>query len=38
MVRLDEMVQDLQQAKSLRILVMDACRDNPLAEQLKRSL
>jgi hypothetical protein len=38
MVRLDEMVQDLQQAKNLRILVMDACRDNPLAEQLKRSL
>src|SRR5690242_14813704 len=38
MVRLDEMVQDLQQAKNLRILVVDACRDNPLAEQLKRSL
>ncbi len=38
MVRLDEMVQDLQQAKTLRILVVDACRDNPLAEQLKRSL
>src|SRR5215475_1462497 len=38
MVRLDEMMQDLQQAKNLRILVVDACRDNPLAEQLKRSL
>ena len=38
MVRLDEMVLDLQQAKTLRILVMDACRDNPLVEQLKRSL
>jgi uncharacterized caspase-like protein len=38
MVRLDEILQDLQQAKNLRILVMDACRDNPLAEQLKRSL
>jgi uncharacterized caspase-like protein len=38
LVRLDEMVQDLQQAKNLRILVVDACRDNPLAEQLKRSL
>lgn len=38
LVRLDEMVQDLQQAKKLRILVVDACRDNPLAEQLKRSL
>src|SRR6201995_4946570 len=38
MVRLDEMVQDIQQARNLRILVVDACRDNPLAEQLKRSL
>jgi Caspase domain len=38
MVRLDEILQDLQQAKNLRILVVDACRDNPLAEQLKRSL
>src|SRR6201993_3912402 len=38
MVRLDEIMQDLQQAKNLRILVMDACRDNPLAEELKRSL
>lgn len=38
MVRVDEVVSDLQQAKSLRILVLDACRDNPLADQLKRSI
>jgi hypothetical protein len=38
MVRLDEIMQDLQQAKNLRILVMDACRDNPLADDLKRSI
>lgn len=38
MIRLDEMVADLQQAKNLRILVLDACRDNPLAETLKRSI
>ncbi|WP_407118610.1 caspase domain-containing protein [Bradyrhizobium sp. LMG 9283] len=36
-VRVDDIVNDLQQAKNLRILVLDACRDNPLAETLKRS-
>jgi hypothetical protein len=38
MVRVDDVAQDLQQAKNLRILVLDSCRDNPLAEQLKRSI
>jgi hypothetical protein len=38
MARVDEIVADQQQAKSLRILVLDSCRDNPLAEQLKRSI
>jgi hypothetical protein len=38
MVRVDEIVSDLQQAKNLRILVLDSCRDNPLADQLKRSI
>jgi hypothetical protein len=38
MVRVDEVVSDLQQAKNLRILVLDSCRDNPLAEELKRSI
>jgi hypothetical protein len=28
----------MQPAKNLRILVLDSCRDNPLAEQLKRSI
>ena len=35
--RVDDIVNDLQQAKNLRILVLDSCRDNPLAEGLKRS-
>lgn len=35
--RVDDIVSDLQQAKNLRILVLDSCRDNPLAEDLKRS-
>jgi hypothetical protein len=38
MTRVDEVVADLQQARALRILVLDACRDNPLAEELKRSI
>jgi uncharacterized caspase-like protein len=38
MVRVDDIVADLQQAKNLRILVLDSCRDNPLAETLKRSI
>ncbi len=38
MTRIDEIVADLQQARNLRILVLDACRDNPLADDLRRSL
>jgi uncharacterized caspase-like protein len=38
MTRVDDIVADLQQAKNLRVLVLDACRDNPLAEQLRRSV
>ncbi|MGO9007064.1 MAG: SUMF1/EgtB/PvdO family nonheme iron enzyme [Beijerinckiaceae bacterium] len=38
MARVDEIVADLQQAKNLRILVLDSCRNNPLAEELKRSI
>ncbi|MGD9923235.1 MAG: SUMF1/EgtB/PvdO family nonheme iron enzyme [Pseudorhodoplanes sp.] len=38
MARIDEIVADLQQARNLRILVLDSCRDNPLAEQLKRRI
>ncbi|MGY8665296.1 caspase family protein [Bradyrhizobium sp. UFLA05-109] len=38
LVRLDDIVADLQQARNLRILVLDACRDNPFANELRRSL
>ena len=38
LVRTDDLVADLQRAKELRILVLDSCRDNPLAEELKRSV
>ena len=37
-LRVDDILSDLQQAKNLRILVLDSCRDNPLAENLRRSL
>ena len=36
--RVDDIMNDLQQAKNLRILVLDSCRDNPFAESLKRSM
>jgi hypothetical protein len=36
--RVDDVVDDLKQARNLRILVLDSCRDNPLAEELKRSI
>lgn len=36
--RVDDILNDLQQAKNLRILVLDSCRDNPLTESLKRSI
>jgi hypothetical protein len=38
MARVDEILADLQQAKNLRILVLDSCRDNPLADDLRRSI
>jgi WD40 repeat protein/uncharacterized caspase-like protein len=38
LVRVDDIVADLKQAKNLRILVLDACRVNPLAEELSRSM
>jgi hypothetical protein len=38
MARADQILADLQQAKNLRILVLDSCRDNPFAEDLKRSI
>lgn len=38
LIRVDDIAADLQQAKNLHILVLDACRNNPLAEDLKRSI
>jgi uncharacterized caspase-like protein len=35
--RVDDIVAELQQAKNLKVLGLDACRDNPLAEGLRRS-
>jgi uncharacterized caspase-like protein len=38
MTKVDDIVSYLGQAKSLRILILDSCRDNPLADELKRSI
>ena len=38
MTKIDEILGDLQRARNLRILVLDSCRDNPLADELKRSI
>lgn len=34
MARVDDILADLQRASGVRILMLDACRDNPLADQL----
>jgi uncharacterized caspase-like protein len=34
MTRLNDIVADVKRAKALRIMVIDACRDNPLTEKL----
>jgi uncharacterized caspase-like protein len=36
LTRADEIVDDLSQAKNLRILVLDTSRVNPLADELSR--
>jgi formylglycine-generating enzyme required for sulfatase activity/uncharacterized caspase-like protein len=36
--KVDDVLGYLQNAKSLKVLVLDSCRDNPLAETLKRSV
>src|SRR5258707_14134660 len=38
MTKVDDTVADLQSAKSLRILVLDACRNNPMVEQMQRAI
>ncbi len=37
LVRADEILADLQQAKNPRDSVLDACRDNPFADELRRN-
>jgi uncharacterized caspase-like protein len=34
MTKLNDIVSDVKRAKALRIMVLDACRDNPLTEKL----
>ena len=36
--KVEDVLGYLQQAKALKVLVLDSCRDNPLAETLKRSI
>jgi uncharacterized caspase-like protein len=38
MLKVDDIIADLQEASALRLMVLDSCRDNPLAEELKRSV
>jgi uncharacterized caspase-like protein len=38
MTRVDVILDGLMHAKNLRILVLDSCRNNPLAEEFKRSI
>jgi hypothetical protein len=38
LAKVDDIVDDVQQAKTLRVLILDSCRDNPLADELKRAL
>jgi uncharacterized caspase-like protein/tetratricopeptide (TPR) repeat protein len=35
MTKLNDIVSDVKRAKALRIMVIDACRDNPLTEKLE---
>lgn len=35
MTKLNDIVSDVRRAKALRIMVIDACRDNPLTEKLE---
>jgi uncharacterized caspase-like protein len=38
MARLDDVIADMGHAKGIRIAVLDACRNNPLEERIKRTL
>jgi uncharacterized caspase-like protein len=38
MAKVDDIIADLSRAKNTRIVILDACRDNPIAERLRMSL
>jgi uncharacterized caspase-like protein len=38
MAKVDDIIVDLSRAKNTRIVILDACRDNPIAERLRMSL
>src|SRR5258708_1153473 len=37
-VSLDRIVQSIEPAKQLRLIILDACRDNPFAKNIRRTL
>jgi uncharacterized caspase-like protein len=38
MAKVDDVISDLARARNVRILILDACRDNPLVERLRMNL
>jgi tetratricopeptide (TPR) repeat protein len=38
LAKVDDVIADLSRAKNIRIVILDACRDNPLAERLRMRL
>jgi formylglycine-generating enzyme required for sulfatase activity len=38
MAKLDDVLADLSRVKNIRLVILDACRDNPLADQLRSNL
>jgi hypothetical protein len=38
MAKVDDVISDLSRARNVRIVILDACRDNPLAERLRMNL
>jgi hypothetical protein len=38
LAKVDDVIADLARARNIRIVILDACRDNPLAERLRTNL
>jgi formylglycine-generating enzyme required for sulfatase activity len=38
LAKVDDVIADLSRARNIRIVILDACRDNPLAERLRMGL